>query len=221
VSRTTAQVALLIALAACANNSPKPDSPAPVDSTSRSAASAAPVASSSPPAADSSAPVASAAPIDAGAADAAPPPIVADNKVPPSTDDAELQGRAKQLFDAVVKDDPDVGESMWFPKEPFIPLKDIKDPAKYWGELHRAYGKDIHLLHKQRPSWDGCTFDKLEPGSTPKWVKPGEEVNKIGYYRSFRWALQYKTPTGADSFEVHVVITWQGRWFVTHLRKFK
>jgi hypothetical protein len=54
-----------------------------------------------------------------------------------------------------------------------------------------------------------------------KWVKPGDEANKIGYYRAFHGRLHY-TVGGRDAeIEVHTLITWQGRWFVTHLRKLK
>jgi hypothetical protein len=100
-------------------------------------------------------------------------------------------------------------------------LKDIKDPGKYWDQLHRAYANDIHVLHKKRASWDGVVFKRFELGSTPKWVKPGEEANKIGYYRSFHGKIHYEIGGEASSIDVHTVITWQGRFFVTHLNKFK
>lgn len=225
-------------LAACSNNAPPADPPA---------RSATPLASSSsgPTSADAKAPDAS-VPLDAslpegdaGVADAsadaeitdaaatdgsptAPQrPFVADNKVLPPLESEELTQRAKKLLDAIVRDDPALAESFWFPKEPFIPLKDVKGPGKYWDNLHATYARDIHALHRKRKSWEGATFVGFKMGSTPKWVPPGDEANKIGYYRSFRGKLTYKVDDKNSTIEVHTIISWQGEWFITHLSKFK
>ena len=120
-----------------------------------------------------------------------------------------------------MKDEPALGDPFWFPKEPFIPLKDVKGPDKYWEQLHRAYANDIHKLHKKRRSWDGATFTRFTVGSPPKWVPPGDEANKIGYHRSFHGKLAYEIGGEAATIDVHTIISWQGRWFVTHLGKFK
>lgn len=223
----------LALLLGCANSSPQPGAP-----SSTIAPSSAPVASASaaPPveSASAAAPAASAAPVvnagdtvDAGAPDAAAaapaapaPPFAADNNLPP-TEGPELQERAKALLDAVIHDEPQLGDAFWFPKEPFIPLKDVKGPDKYWEQLHRTFAGDIHKLHKKRKSWDGVVFERFEIGSKPKWVKPGEEANKIGYHRSFSGHIHYTVDGKSDSFEVRTIITWQGRWYITHLSKFK
>jgi hypothetical protein len=149
-------------------------------------------------------------------------PYAADNKVkPPEGRTEELQARAKGLFEAIVKKEPALGDPFWFPKEPFIPLKDVKGPEKYWKNLHQAYAEDIRKAHRKRKSWEGATFIGFDVGSTPKWVKPGDEVNKIGYYRSFHGKLRYEMDGEKYSIDVHTVISWQGRWYVTHLGKFK
>ncbi len=148
-------------------------------------------------------------------------PSVADNKVLPPLTSEELTKRAFQLFDAIVHDEPARGESFWFPKEPFLPLKDVKGPGKYWDNLHRTYERDIHALHKKRSSWEGATFEGFEVGSKPKWVPPGDEANKIGYYRSFRGKLRYRIGDTSKTIDVHTIISWQGRWYITHLSKFK
>ena len=218
-------------LLGCANSSPQLDAPSATAASSPApiaAASAAPAKAS----ASAAAPPASAAPVadaalaaDAGAAaDAAPAeaaaPFAADNKLAP-TEGPELQERAKGLLEAVIQDDPKLADPFWFPREPFIPLKDVKGPDKYWEQLHRTYGSDVHALHKKRKSWSGVVFEKFEIGSNPKWVKPGDEANKIGYHRSFHGKLRYSVDGKSESIDVHTVITWQGRWYVTHLRKFK
>jgi len=230
-------ISLVSIVAACTNTAPHADPPA------RSAAPE-PSSSSGPSTAHLNA-VDASAPFDASIADggsdmldastddevadggssdsgaATTRPFVADNKVLPALESEGLTLRAKKLFDAIVHDDPALGESFWFPKEPFIPLKDVKGPDKYWNNLHATYGRDIHALHRKRKSWEGATFVGFKMGSTPKWVPPGDEANKIGYYRSFRGKLTYRIDDKNATLDVHTIISWQGEWFITHLSKFK
>lgn len=211
----------------CGNSAPVVDAASGAVGSAPSAAVVAPMVSASA-VLSASAPLASAsAVVDAGVADASVEdagavevPFAKDNKVEPR-EDAELQERARGLFQAIVSDDPATAEGFWFPKEPFIPLKDVKESGKYWEQLHRTYLIDVHALHKKRKSWDGAKFVRFDRGSTPKWVKPGDEANKIGYHRSFHGQLRYEIGGEAQKIDVHTVITWQGRWFITHLRKFK
>jgi hypothetical protein len=142
-----------------------------------------------------------------------------DNAVPPTADVADLDRRAGALFEAVMKDDPSLGEPFWFPKDPFVILKDPPDPAGYWEKLHRAYADDIHALHASRPSWDNAAYDHFELGSPARWMNPGDEHNRIGYYRSLGGSLHFREGDKVDSFVVDVIITWQGKWYVTHFRR--
>ncbi|EYF02262.1 hypothetical protein [Chondromyces apiculatus] len=159
--------------------------------------------------------------VEAGAAGEGAPPYAADNKILPPRESAELTERARGLFDAIVKNEGALGEAFWFPKEPFIPLKDVKGPGKYWDNLHATYLNDIRQQHRKRKSWEGATFVGFQLGSTPKWVPPGDEANKIGYYRSFRGKLRYEIEGKTHTIDVHTVISWQGRWYITHLNRFK
>lgn len=215
---------LSLLLFGCGNSTPPPNG-ATSDAAAAATATATAAPSASAPPAPTASAIADAGPpevADAGAdaCEPPPPPVVADNKVNP-TEGPELQDRARRLLEAIAKDDPERAEAFWFPKEPFIPLKDIKDPGKYWSQLHRTYAKDIHTLHKKRKKWDGAEFVKFEGWSHPKWVKPGDEANKIGYYRAFHGKLRYRIDGKEQEIDVHTIITWQGRWYITHLRKFK
>ena len=152
-------------------------------------------------------------------ADAPPDPK---NKKKPALESKDLEERAKKLFEAIQKDDPKIAKSFFFPWEPFIPLKDIGNPGKYWDQLYRVYEKDIHELHrKHAKELDGAEFDAFELGSKPGWVKPGEEANKIGYYRTFNGKLRYKVGDKTKTLQVKVIISWNDRWYITHLLPFK
>jgi hypothetical protein len=218
---------LALTLAACGNSARPSRDPAEGATVAQTASSPppTPTASATPAAVTASAPLDAGAPAATAAAepdavDAGPAPIVADNKVAP-TEGPELQERARGLFEAIVQDNPDLADPFWFPREPFIPLKDIQDPGKYWTQLHRTYGTDVHILHKERKSWAGAHFVGFDGWSRSKWVPPGDEANKIGYHRAFHGRLRYTVGAEEASIDVHTIITWQGRWYVTHLRKFK
>jgi len=221
-------------VAACTNSAPHDDPPAR-SATPAASSSSGPVAinaalpDASPPvdaavndgAAESADAAADVEAVDADVPEVQAKPFVADNKVLPPLESDDLTQKAKKLLDAIIRDDPAVGESFWFPKEPFIPLKDVKGPDKYWNNLHATYARDIHALHRKRKSWEGATFVSFKMGSTPKWVPPGDEANKIGYYRSFRGKLTYRIDEKNTTIDVHTIISWQGEWFITHLSKFK
>ncbi len=218
VFRGTLLLSLL--LAACGGDKTSP-------SGASTTSAAPPPPSSAPPATTTTETPSSTASTTAADDAGAPPPAPKDadydpaNKAKPPIDSEELQARARGLFDAVVQNNPSLGEDFWFPKEPFLILKDIKDPGKYWDQLHRAYVKDIEKLHNKRKSWEGAEFEKFEPGSPPKWVKPGDEGNKIGYFRTVKGNLVYKAEGKSHKLEVRVLISWQKRWYITHLGKFK
>lgn len=169
-------------------------------------------------AAGSAAPSATAAPTTSASA---PPDDGKKTNAPEASDGPALQARAKALFDGVVANDPKIAEPFWFPREPFTRLKAIDRPEKYWEQLHRTYEADVHKLHRSRKSWEGARFVAYEQGSKPTWVKPGEEGNSIGYWRSFRGKVRFEQDGKQDSFEVRVTITWQGAWHITHLLPFK
>ncbi|MCU0681744.1 MAG: OmpA family protein [Polyangiaceae bacterium] len=175
-----------------------------------------------PPEPASSAPSAASAP--AASASAAPaPPLDPSNRVKPPPPGDELAARAAHLFEAVRDDDPPKAADFFFPREPFVPLKDVADGGRYWDTLFRTYKNDVRELHRRhRRELEGASFVGLELGSNPTWVKPGEEYNKIGYYRTFHARLRYRTAAGADrSLDVHTLISWQGAWYITHLSPFK
>src|SRR5262249_10953073 len=104
-------------------------------------------------------PSTSAAVADA-AAPAPAPPLPAG--VAPDAAVDELQARAKKLFEAIQKDEPDIALQMFYPRDPFITLKDMKDPAAYWDKLVKQYKAHIHGYHRKLGKRaDEATFDVL------------------------------------------------------------
>lgn len=151
------------------------------------------------------------APAKSEAAKKEPPP-----EMPPLASDALLES-ARALFDAIVQGKPELADGFFFPRAPFLPLKDVDDPGRYHDELVRVYHHDIQKLHKRRRSWDGARFVGFRLGSPPKWIEPGREWNKLGYYRTFDARLDYEVAGRALRLTVRTIISWEGKWYVTHL----
>jgi hypothetical protein len=147
-------------------------------------------------------------------------PVDPQNGVRPASDSADLQQRAEHLLQAIAKLEPKLADDFFFPRAPFIPLKDVADPGRYFDQLLSTYHRDIRELHATRRDWQGAAFVSFTLGSEPRWVAPGKEYNKIGYYRTFHGKLRYRMgPEGTRTYDLDVgtVISWDGHWYVTHL----
>jgi hypothetical protein len=142
-------------------------------------------------------------------------------QVKPPMESESLQELAKGLLDAVVHDDVKRARGFFFPREPFTPLKDVKDPDAYWVHLFEAYERDIHTLHKRRRDWSDVQFAAFELGTMPQWVAPGEEANKVGYYRTWGAKLRYRANGELHTIKLHTIISWQKGWYITHLLPWK
>jgi len=140
-----------------------------------------------------------------------------DNRAKPPLVSEDLSERAAHLFRAIAENDPALGDDFFFPREPFVPLKDVADPARYHAQLLATYHRDIRELHAKRKDWSAASFDSFELGTPPTWVAPGKEYNKIGYFRTFHAKLHYRVGERPSEIDVGTIISWDGRWYVTHL----
>ena len=138
----------------------------------------------------------------------------------PEASGAAFDARTHALWDAIVADDPDRAMPFFFPLAAYEQVKAITNPGSDWRRrLVAAYARDIHALHARLgASAASARFVTLEvPSDRARWVKPGEEYNKIGYYRVFGSKLRFTLEGAAKSFDVTSLISWRGEWFVVHL----
>lgn len=189
---------------------------------------------------------ASAAPADAAAASAvldartpaspsgpsSEPVLLADDGKPlPQTDDrpnalsAAFEQRMRRLFDAIVHDDPKLARAVFFPLVAYEQVKDIQDAARdYRYRLLKAYERNIHEYHQRLGSAaERTTFVGVEVSDDrAKWMKPGSEGNKLGYWRVLRSKIKYVDESGTSrELELTSLISWRGEWYVVHLHGFK
>ena len=154
----------------------------------------------------------------------------------PQASGAAFEARVAALWKAIVQDDPEAGMPFFFPLAAYEQVKDVANPAADWKHrLVAAYAHDIHALHArltagpdqadqgdhQADQGVRARLTALEvPESRARWVEPGEEYNKIGYFRVFGSRLRYEADA-AHAFDVKSLISWRGQWYVVHLSAVK
>ncbi len=154
------------------------------------------------------------------------PPVPPHNRAdlaeaPPRPPSGDADERARRLFDAIASDDPRRAADLFFPREAFLLVKRMSDPGAYWDRLFAHYERDVHALHDALPDLARATFDRLEIVPRGGWVAVGEEANALPYWVSRHSVLHYTVDGDPRSFEVRVLITWDDRWYVTHLSEFR
>jgi len=132
----------------------------------------------------------------------------------------ELQARAKKLFEAIQKDEPDIAMGLFFPREAFLVLKDVKDPSAYWDKLVKEYKAHIHSYHRKLgKKASEAEFEALELNTkTQVYVAPKKEFNKAGYNKVGKSKLKYKLKGKTRSFDIATMIDNEAKWYVTHLK---
>jgi hypothetical protein len=142
----------------------------------------------------------------------------------PASSGASLDQRIGLLWTAIVRDDPDAATPAFFPLGAYQQVKDVTDPGADWRRrLLAAFHRDIHTFHAVLGDDAGAarlvSFDV--PDARARWVEPGEEWNKIGYYRVFGSKMRYEIGGAERAFEVKSLISWRGEWYVVHLAAIK
>lgn len=217
---------LVLVLVHCTPTEPPGAVPSPAANAATSHPDASAPAAHTPDA-EAPAPIASApaAPSDAATESlSATDGTAAQTEERPQPGDALTEARARALFEALVHDEPERGQVFFFPLDAYKQVKDSSAPESDWRHrLIAAYGRDLHEIHRARPHLKDATFVGLEiPETGVKWIKPGEEYNKIGYFRVFKSQLVYTTASGErKTIELKSLISWRGKFFLVHLSSFK
>ena len=125
------------------------------------------------------------------------------------------------LWQAIVHDDPQLGMPFFFPKQAYLQVKAISDPATdYEQRLIANYEQDIHSLHAQlgdNAVERGSIWTSTCPTAKLCFVQPGEESNQLPYWRVYGTTLHYSVAGATNSFPVTSLISWRGEWYVVHL----
>jgi len=117
-----------------------------------------------------------------------------------------------------VHDDAQRAREVFFPREPFLQIKAIPNPGRYYDKLHARFLQDVHTLHETLGQ--DARFERFELSRRGGYVRPGEEGNRLPYWAARHCFLHYRQGDQLKKFEVRVLITWQARWYVIHLSEF-
>lgn len=143
----------------------------------------------------------------------------------PSPHSDFFESHARDLFEAIVHDEPARAVPFFFPKVAYEQVKDIAKPGRDWE--HRLLGqleRNVHAYHRQLGRHrDEARFVRLEvPMERAKWMKPGSEGNRVGYWRVLHSRLIYLDHEERERFlDVTSFISWRGEWYLVHLHGFK
>lgn len=140
--------------------------------------------------------------------------------MPPRPDLGDDEAKARALFTAIQRDDPDLASDFFFPREAFLRVKAVPDPGKYWDKLYARYREDIHALHRDTPDLANAEYERFELVKRGGWVQVKEEGNHLPYWVSRHSFLHYRVGPKRAKLEVRVLITWDDRWYITHLSAF-
>jgi len=143
----------------------------------------------------------------------------------PSSESAALSERVKALCEAILTDTPSMAHDAFFPLVAYRMVKAIADPDRdYRRRLLSNFERDIHRYHRslgERVASLRCSEIRI-PEQSVRWMKPGSEYNRVGYFRVLRSMLQFLDETGkSHQLPVTSLISWRGQWYVVHLDGFE
>ena len=132
---------------------------------------------------------------------------------PPPADSAR-EG-AWLLLDAIKADDPAIAAGFFFPAAAFDLVKAMAVPGRYHRKLVGWYEEDIRTEHLRfaDPAW---RFDAFELGRC-RWQEKGTEGNALPYWSCRGSRISARLGGRTRTLDVHVIINWGQRWYVTHL----
>jgi hypothetical protein len=174
--------------------------------------------------ADASAAQARAEPAEAPLLDASGQPLP-QTEERPSTSSPVFRKRMELLARAIVEDNPELALSRFFPLIAYRQVKDVGRPERdYELRLLANFRRDIHGHHKKLGrDASRATFAGVDvPEEKARWMKPGSEGNKIGYFRVLRSTLRFSLPDGREKkLELTSLISWRGECYVVHVAGFE
>ena len=143
----------------------------------------------------------------------------------PTLTSASFQERVALVAHAIVTGDAEPAAGAFFPLLAYQQVKDVAKPERdYKFRLLANFKRDVLEYHRALgASAAEAKFDSIAVSEKDaKWMAPGSEGNRVGYFRVLRSRLRFTLPTGRTrDFELTSMISWRGEWYVVHLHGFK
>jgi hypothetical protein len=159
--------------------------------------------------------------LDAGAASGALAPDAAtvdEGALPPGAGD-ELTLRAQHLFEAIVRDNPDLASDILFPRDAFVLAHDATDPGKVWdAKVVSSFRRGVHSLNKRTKGIERAQFVSFEIGRTVTQAAIRHHEWKESLWRVPHARLTFMLDGRTARFDIGELTSWRGAWYVTRLR---
>jgi hypothetical protein len=150
---------------------------------------------------------------------------LAQTEARPTLTSPSFRQRLAVLAQAIVNGDAEPASAAFFPLAAYRQVKDVAKPERdYRFRLLAHFKRDVAEYHRALGSAaaDAKFQGIVVPEQAAKWMPPGTEGNKVGYFRVLRSRLHFTLPTGRSrDFELTSLISWRGEWYVVHLHGFK
>lgn len=137
----------------------------------------------------------------------------------PTDTDPQFTAGVNALWQGIVDDNPQEAMPFFFPKSAYLQVKALSNPgADYENRLIGFYKLDIHAAHRLLGSdaKDAKLVGVSVPARAAEWILPGQEQNKLSYYRVYGSRLTYTEGGKTKSFGLFSLISWRGQWYVVH-----
>jgi hypothetical protein len=138
----------------------------------------------------------------------------------PGTTSAPFATGVQALWQGIVDDNPAAAMPFFFPLHAYLQVKAVPDPTHDWQtRLVDAFTRDIHALHTQLGAGasDATLIGLTVADRAATWVNPGQEYNKLGYWRVYGSMLRYSIGGRTLSLAIYSLISWRGEWYVVHV----
>lgn len=143
----------------------------------------------------------------------------------PTLSSPSFQQRIDAVAKAIISGDAEPAAAAFFPLVAYQQVKDVAKPERdYRFRLLANFKRDVLEYHHALGAaaadakFSGVTVSERDT----KWMAPGSEGNKLGYFRVLRSHLHFTLPAGRSrDLELTSLISWRGEWYVVHLHGFK
>lgn len=143
----------------------------------------------------------------------------------PTLSSVSFKKRVAAVAQAIVSGETEAALDAFFPLLAYQQVKDVAKPERdYKFRLVANFKRDLLEYHRAlgASAAEARLQEIVVPEQSVKWMAPGSEGNKLGYFRVLRSRLRFTLPTGRTrEFELTSMISWRGEWYVVHLHGFK
>jgi len=136
---------------------------------------------------------------------------------PPRPPVGDAEDRARHLATALAGGPLSLADDFFFPREPFLAVKDMSGAMHYFARLLNTYHADVERYRAQLPPDAPVTFVRFVPARACRWMEIGREANRLPYWSCYGARLVVRSNEREVVFRIHVMIHWGTQWFVTHL----